>query len=157
MARKHFANIKTLEELKKEYRRLAFQHHPDRGGNAEIMKEINAEYEYLFNHIQEFTEAKTGEKQTETSSDFMNIINNIIHCEGIEIEICGNWIWISGNTYQHKSILKENGFSWGANKKQWYWKPADYVKKSRKSMSMDQIRETYGSQKVETKRTYTLA
>ena len=45
---KYFNNCNTLDELKKEYRRLAMQNHPDRGGDAETMKAINAEYDNLF-------------------------------------------------------------------------------------------------------------
>ena len=41
---KWFQNPKTLEELKKQYKRLAMQHHPDIGGNVRDMQEINAEY-----------------------------------------------------------------------------------------------------------------
>ena len=40
---KYFTNIKTLDDLKKEFRRLAMIHHPDRGGDVETMKEINIE------------------------------------------------------------------------------------------------------------------
>ena len=41
---KWFNNPTTAEELKKQYRKLAMQHHPDLGGNEDDMKEINAEY-----------------------------------------------------------------------------------------------------------------
>ncbi len=34
----------TKEDLKTQYRQLALQHHPDRGGNAEKMKTINSAY-----------------------------------------------------------------------------------------------------------------
>jgi molecular chaperone DnaJ len=38
----------TQEEIKRAYRRLAHQHHPDKkGGNAEKFKQINAAYEVL--------------------------------------------------------------------------------------------------------------
>ena len=43
----YFTNIHTLDELKREYRRLAFANHPDRGGDVETMKAINAEYEAM--------------------------------------------------------------------------------------------------------------
>lgn len=45
---KYFTNCKNLEELKKEFRRLAMIHHPDRGGGGEAMKAINNEYDIMF-------------------------------------------------------------------------------------------------------------
>ena len=45
---KYFTNCGSLEELKKEFRRLAMIHHPDRGGDVEVMKAINNEYDALF-------------------------------------------------------------------------------------------------------------
>lgn len=45
---KHFENIGTLEELRKQYKELLKNHHPDKGGILEIMQEINAEYDRLF-------------------------------------------------------------------------------------------------------------
>ena len=43
-----FSNCQTLEELKKLYKQLVFKHHPDRGGNEELMKQINVEYDKIF-------------------------------------------------------------------------------------------------------------
>lgn len=45
---KHFKNILSLEDLKKQFRNLAMQHHPDKGGDIEIMKQVNNEYDLLF-------------------------------------------------------------------------------------------------------------
>ncbi len=36
----YFQNIHSLAELKKEYRRLALQHHPDKGGDTAIMQHL---------------------------------------------------------------------------------------------------------------------
>lgn len=45
---KFFTNCATLDELKKEYRRLAMIHHPDHGGDTATMQAINAEYDAVF-------------------------------------------------------------------------------------------------------------
>jgi curved DNA-binding protein CbpA len=39
----------TKEQIKKAYRKLALQHHPDKGGNAEKFKKISVAFEILFN------------------------------------------------------------------------------------------------------------
>lgn len=44
----YFQNIRGLADLKRQYRRLAIDNHPDKGGKTEVMQEINAEFERLF-------------------------------------------------------------------------------------------------------------
>ena len=46
-----FENVTTLEELKREYRRLAFAYHPDCGGDTATMQQINNEYERRFHEV----------------------------------------------------------------------------------------------------------
>ena len=48
MAMTYFQNIHSLADLKKEYRRLALEHHPDKGGDTAIMQQVNAEFGRLF-------------------------------------------------------------------------------------------------------------
>lgn len=46
---KWFAEVTTIEELRKRYRELLKQYHPDNdGGSVEVTQEINAEYDRLF-------------------------------------------------------------------------------------------------------------
>lgn len=42
---KYFLGLTQELEIKARYKELAKKHHPDLGGCAEIMKEVNAQYE----------------------------------------------------------------------------------------------------------------
>ena len=45
---KWFKNPSTMEELRKQYRKLMKENHPDVGGTEEAAKEINSEYDRLY-------------------------------------------------------------------------------------------------------------
>lgn len=44
---KHFLNCTSHDDAKKRYRQLAIQHHPDKGGNEAIFKEVAGEYQKI--------------------------------------------------------------------------------------------------------------
>ena len=77
------------------------------------------------------------------------MLNKIIHFNSIDIELVGAWIWLSGNTYSCKKELKELGFKWAKQKKMWYWHSEAFRKISRRTLSMDEIRNYCGSTRVE--------
>lgn len=133
-------NYKSVEELKKHYRELSRQYHPDLNPEGlEIMKIINNEFETLFDIMN---------KSEETAKQFIDIINNIINLD-ITIEIIGSWIWCSGNTYNCKDALKSNGFKWASKKKMWYYNPDEnYKKRSKKELSIEDIKSKYGFETI---------
>ena len=143
----------TLEELKSMYKRLAMQNHPDCGGSTEAMQEINTEYETLFARLKNTHRNASGEQYTaandngETAADFVDIIDKLIKLPGIIIELCGSWLWITGETRAVKEELKEIGFRWSSNKKAWYYHEGAYSKRGSKKCSLDDIRDMYGSRK----------
>lgn len=146
----YFQNCRTLEELKAEYRRLAMLNHPDRGGDTEIMKKINADHDRRFEELKSAhnSAADDSHQTTETAEEFRDIINALIHLDGLTIELCGCWLWISGETMKHREALKAAGCRWSSSKKMWYWRhPEDGHRYHGKKSSMDQIRSKYGSQK----------
>lgn len=67
MANKYFKNVKSFEDLKKQFRELAKKTHPDTGGNDDTMKAINCEYDALFAVWKNRKETQTGEKVQETA------------------------------------------------------------------------------------------
>ena len=163
-----FNHCKTLDELKKAYKAAAMKHHPDVGGSTEAMQEINAAYERKFEYLKGRQNAEYAERfevlkrsqneqaaedttgktyaTTENAADFIAIINALLRLDGLEIELCGRWLWIGGNTREHKEALKAAGCRWSSTKKLWSWHYAeDGVFHRGKSKSMDQIRSKYGS------------
>lgn len=116
---KYFAHINTLDELKKEYRRLVMLHHPDRGGDTATMQAINAEYAERHEALKNaWNNTHDADHQcTETPEEFRHIVEALLNLGGLDIELCGSWLWISGNTLEHKDALKAAGCRWSANKK----------------------------------------
>lgn len=153
---KYFSGVNSLEALKREYKRLALENHPDRGGDTATMQAINAEYDEAFARLRDVHEtadvSNSGGTQkratAETAAEFRIIIDTLIRMGGIEIELCGRWLWISGNTYAHRAELKAAGCKWASKKQMWYWHPAGEITNSRRSTPMDRIRSRYGSEIV---------
>lgn len=162
---KYFNNINTLEELRKQYKELLKKYHPDNlNGDVAATQEINAEYDKLFKVLKDKYESSTSYESSNKSDNYNNmqydfandmqlrdILMQIINYTGITIEIIGSWIWVDGNTYEYKDALKSLGFKWAREKKKWYWHGEGYRKKSRKKLSMDDIRDYYGSVSVQTR------
>lgn len=150
----YFEGCKNLEEVKAKYKKLAFIFHPDRGGNTATMQEINAQYKFIcVNEI--FTEE--SEKNNYVDAErFADILQNLMYIKDIEIELCGNWLWITGNTYFWKKEIHAQGFKFAKNKQAWFWHPEGYRKKSGKQFNIEQIRNMWGSEKLGTESKFIL-
>ena len=153
---KWFIHCKTAEEGKARYRELVRKYHPDNGYTGNEITEINVEFSAwfeVFKNIHVSKEGKTYTSKTstrETARDFIDIMSKLSNLPGIEVELCGSWLWISGNTYPVKSQLHTFGCRWSKSKNKWYWTKDDLSNKARyKKPSMEYIRMRYGSQEIE--------
>lgn len=66
----YFKNVTSLTDLKSQFRSLAMKNHPDAGGDSEVMKEINIEYDALFKIWKDKTEDPVSETAESTRRDF---------------------------------------------------------------------------------------
>ena len=153
------STINNINELKKQYKKLAFEFHPDIAKNdGSIMKVINNEYAFLITHLETFTSQKAYEASTNKTNykksyyqydpEFINMINELIKLKmkNVNIEICGFFIYITGTTKPYSKQLGKNGLKlkWNNKKLAWYYSPSWYVKHG-SNWDMDKIRSTYGS------------
>lgn len=155
---KYFKDIRTLEEARKEYRRLLKINHPDNGGSEEATKEINREYDELLKNLQSgrtYASKEEAEQAQDVEQEVKEAIQRVAHLD-IDIEIIGSWVWLSGNTYSVKDVIKSAGFKWANNKKMWYFHAGEYHKRSKKAVSIDDIRQKYGSTSVHNSRRYAI-
>ena len=144
---KYFRGIETIEELKKAYKELAKKLHPDLGGNKEKFQEMNNEYDLLFKSLKNKANKKSNIKDNDK---FKDIINDLIKYNELTIEIIGSWLWVSGNTYPLKDIIKNLGLLWSKGRKKWYY-TADTIDNKNthyKKKTYDELKQTYGYSKI---------
>lgn len=144
--KKYFKDIKTIEELKKEYKRLARELHPDLGGSTEEFQKMFAEYEACLK------EGFINSTDKEISEEMWKIINRFMFSEDIVIEVVGEWLWISGETFAYKDQLKELNAKWSKKHKKWYYTDSETRKRGSKEKFED-IAKKYGYKKLEGKKT----
>jgi len=120
MNTRYFETCNTLEEAKTLYKNFARAHHPDMGGDLRTMQEINAQYaEFCAN----FAKADGYQRQQDahaedrkSAADFHDLeevaemlrikIEFALNLEGVEVELMGFWVWLTGNTKEHKNTIK---------------------------------------------------
>jgi hypothetical protein len=73
-------------------------------------------------------------------------ILELLKLRDIIVEICGTWIWVTGDTYSVKGQLKALGLKYSSKKMAWYWVGA--ASNGHGRYTLDQIRVFHGSRVV---------
>lgn len=141
----YFKGIKTLLVLKMKYRELCKLHHPDLGGNLEIMKMVNVQYERALKWVHDDKGERLNDEAINIEKDLMTVINKIVALKGIVIEVTGRWVWVTGETKQYSNYFKTLGFWWASKKLAWYWRPKDAKVWNRHPYTLEAIRSKYGT------------
>ena len=152
----YFESCQTLDEAKALYKKLAMQLHPDLSGydSKADFQEMQSQFESFRPQREKFK----GEQENWNAADFKDIINELMKIRNIEFEICGSFIWLSGETKANKEeikAIKNEAFKpaqWHSKKLMWFFAPVDYRRFSGKNFEMDDIRKKYGSEKYQAER-----
>lgn len=139
--------IQSLDELKKQYFKLAKIYHPDAGGTTRQFQDLQAEYERLFQKILKGGNLSQEDQDNETAIDetIRSIIDEIIKLPGLNIEIVGKWLWVSGDTKPVKDELKAAGLSYIKKEGKSYWIFAGTKVRKGGQLSMEEIKSKYGA------------
>lgn len=147
----YFTFCKTAEDVKQLYKNLVKKLHPDLNRDRDTTADFQAmqnEYETAWNRLKNVHVNASGEQYTkettEDAKEYMDLIEKLIKLDGVNVELCGAWLWLTGDTKTHKDIIKELGFKWAGKKAAWYYHRDPWHKKASK-MTMDDIRNKYGS------------
>jgi curved DNA-binding protein CbpA len=141
----------TQEDIIQAYRKACMKYHPDRNpAGLEMMKLINAAREALKDFTSGESVAGEGKDYGEAINAALNAVVNL----GLNIEICGAWVWLTGDTKPHKEVLKAAGFLWAPKKLAWYFRPEEHKRRKNfggLALSLDEIRAKYGSDRFRKK------
>ena len=164
-----FANCTTFDELRAEFKRLVLKHHPDRGGDEETMKQLNAAYTAACTRIMNGASA-TADKPwsdrkrqhwTDLNEKLRAVLEQLLMLPDIEVEITGYWFWVDGADEPARKgevkpplelRLRELGCRYAYGKRRWFY--AGVKSKNRKEQSMGNIRSNYGSERVSSRARY---
>ena len=139
-----FRGVEGINEAKKIYKQLAKILHPDKiGGDEESFKLLNAFYNELIEHKIYFS------NNVKIDIELEKVISLILHLDDVVIELVGQWVWVSGDTKEHKEKLKELGFKWDSKKKMWYF--GELKRRNHKEQSIEDIKAKYGSETLKSK------
>ena len=146
-----FSHFNTVESIKSAYRTLAMQHHPDRGGDAEVMKEINRQYhEALKSCDGKESDNRTYTYKAEVEQELMDKLLELLKLRSLDISLIGYWIWVSGETRKNKDALKAAGLLWHSKRKLWYYKPKGWKRTFQSKGDFQSLAKKYGYRGYET-------
>ena len=148
-----FKDCTDVQQIKKLYRKLALENHPDHGGDEDTMKAVTAAMESALERlvragVDGFAQEKGYSPNVDTQT-FAHILRDIIELN-ITIEIIGFWIYVF-DSFEEKDRLKEMGFWFSRKHKAWVYSGRKKTR-TRTGLSTDEIRNLHGSEQIKERR-----
>lgn len=109
---------------------------------------VNAAYEFLVNNLEKIKQFQSVNEDDiyNYGEEIESVLKTLVTMEGVIFEVIGNWVWIRGETLNHKDMLKALNCKWAPTKKEWYYRPEEHKSVyNRKTHTIEEIREMYGT------------
>ena len=136
----------SSEDLKKQYYSWCKKLHPDHGGDPEEFKKMVEEYQEAQLHG---FKQEAQAQETELTAELERALKKIVTLEGLEIDLVGSWLWVSGETFSFKDILKEAGFKWASKRKKWYF--SEEKAKGKFKGDFEELKAHHGFKEIKSK------
>jgi hypothetical protein len=154
---KFFGKCINVDQVKKLFRELAKQFHPDLGGSTETMKEINNEYHEALKGLhgaksygdggKEFTYYYNHDLEQELADMIYRLLG--LKMADVDVSLIGLWVWITGNTRPYKDSIKGLGCFWHSKRTAWYFHSRKVQSRYNPNVSLNQLADIYGYKKCE--------
>lgn len=127
-----FSDVTSVPELKKRYRMLAKEHHPDMGGSKEAMQALNAAYECRLSELAGGTQTSSSfytpppdwdvegaDKALEEATQLSERSRAPKKFWAAKLQQTGEVIAYGRGTYEVRDELKNIGFWWDPERRLW--------------------------------------
>jgi hypothetical protein len=145
MERKYLKDCSSIDEVKMKYKGYVEKYLPRKGhrGNRRIFRAIEKEYESI-RSWQDFS--KVMSKISLEFTNFQFLIKELVYM-GLEIEMCSNYLLVTGPTGMYEEDLTELGFQYSPVLGRWYYRPLIPEIPDIGNMNIIEVRDLYGSDK----------
>ena len=154
----YFVDCNTVSEVKVKYRELAMQFHLDRGGDHDIMVEVNNAYHLALAELNGSSEKGSDDQwhtyyynhQREQAA--MDVVSKLLALamDKVDVWMIGSWIWVRGESLPYKDQIKALGLRWHGERKVWYWKPISKARtRYNRKVDLTHLASWYGAEKFE--------
>lgn len=155
-----FAGYRSIETVKKEYKRLAMQFHPDRGGDTATMQEINRQYQAKLKDLdgvvskddqgEDHTYYYNEQREQALIDKISEVLSADIISDSVEFFLIGSWLWVVGETKPVKDRLGKDGmkFSWHSKRTAWYWHCNEGYTRYNEKSDLSGLAEKYGATRL---------
>src|SRR5690554_656011 len=151
----YFNNITTLDEAKNVFKTLCKSLHPDTSGY-----DSHSDFISMHNEFKSIADKLKFHTNYESDKDFdadkfYNAFKQFDGLVDINVSFVGCFIWLedvkAGAMYKQKDSIKSiniegyNSARWAGKRKMWYFSSEGYSQKFKSNKTIEQIKETYGS------------